>query len=69
MKSRASAKVDRPRRERMMKLHKDPSNVKMPHERESIQRQIAATDQQIDALVNELYGLTEEEVRIGEGVT
>jgi hypothetical protein len=36
-------------------------------ERESIERTIAATDKQIDALVYELYGLTEEEVRIVEG--
>jgi hypothetical protein len=31
------------------------------------QRQIEATDEQIDALVYELYGLTEEEIRIVEG--
>ncbi len=33
------------------------------------QRQIEATDRQIDALVYELYGLTEEEIEIvaGEG--
>jgi hypothetical protein len=32
-----------------------------------IQRQIEASDHQIDALVYELYGLTEEEIRIVEG--
>ena len=31
------------------------------------QRQIEATDRQIDALVYELYGLTEEEIKIIEG--
>jgi len=31
------------------------------------QRQIAATDRQIDALVYELYGLTEEEIAVVEG--
>jgi hypothetical protein len=31
------------------------------------ERQIVATDKQIDALVYELYGLTEEEIRIVEG--
>ena len=31
------------------------------------QRQIEATDQQIDALVYRLYGLTEEEIAIVEG--
>ena len=38
-----------------------------PHEQESIQRHIAATDKQIDQLVYELYGLTEEEIGIVEG--
>jgi hypothetical protein len=32
----------------------------------SIERQIAATDRQIDALVYELYGLTENEIEIVE---
>ena len=32
-----------------------------------LQRQIDATDHQIDRLVYELYGLTEEEIRIVEG--
>jgi hypothetical protein len=32
-----------------------------------IQRQIQATDAQIDRLVYELYGLTEEEIAIVEG--
>ena len=41
--------------------------VKTPHEQESLKRTIAATDKQIDALVYELYGLTEEEVGIVEG--
>ncbi len=40
--------------------------AKTPHEQESLQRQIAAADKQIDALVYELYGLTEEEIRIVE---
>jgi len=41
--------------------------AKTPHEQESIQRQIAATDKQIDQLVYELHGLTEEKTRIVEG--
>jgi len=32
----------------------------------SLPRQIGATDQQIDRLVYELYGLTDEEIRIVE---
>ena len=49
--------------------HKEEQSPKArtPHEQESLQRQIAATDKQIDALVYELYGLTEEEIRIVEG--
>ena len=38
----------------------------IPHEKQMIQRQIDATDNQIDTLVYELYGLTEEEKRIVE---
>jgi hypothetical protein len=41
--------------------------AKTPHQQESLQRQIAATDEQIDTLVYELYGLTEDEIRIVEG--
>jgi hypothetical protein len=33
----------------------------------AIERQITATDRQIDELVYELYGLTGEEIRIVEG--
>jgi hypothetical protein len=43
------------------------SVAKTPHEQESIQRQIAATDRQIDNLVYEPYGLTEEEIRTAGG--
>jgi len=48
----------------MLNLHKDLPKAKTPHEQESFQRQIAATDKAIDALVYELFGLTEEEIRI-----
>jgi len=37
------------------------------HEQTSLQRQITATDGQIDRLVYELYGLTAEEIAIVEG--
>jgi len=50
----------------MLKLHKDLPKAKTPHEQESLRRQLAATDQSIDALVYELYGLTEEEIRVVE---
>ena len=38
-----------------------------PQSKESLRREIEATDQQIDRLVYELYGLTEEEIKIVEG--
>jgi hypothetical protein len=41
--------------------------AKTPHEQESLQRQIAATDKQIDAQVYELYELTGGEIRVVEG--
>jgi len=53
--------------ETMLKLHKDLLKAKTPHEQESLQRQIAATDNAIDALVYELYGLAEGEIEIVEG--
>jgi len=53
----------------MLKLHKGLPKAMKPHERESLQRQIAASDKTIDALVYELYGLTKDEVRIVGGET
>ena len=53
--------------ELMLKLHKDLPKAKTPHEQESLQRQIAATDKQIDTLVYELYGLAEDEIRMVGG--
>jgi hypothetical protein len=41
----------------------------MPYVKTALQRQIEATDRQIDALVYELYGLTAEEIKIVEGAT
>ncbi len=43
-------------------------SAKTPTERTAIERQIQATDTQIDKLVYQLYGLTEEEIRIVEGI-
>jgi hypothetical protein len=53
--------------ERMLKLHKDLPKARTAPDKTAIERQIAATDKQIDASVYELYGLTGEEVRIVEG--
>jgi hypothetical protein len=40
--------------------------AKAPHDKTVLQAQIAATDRQIDRLAYDLYGLTEEEIRIVE---
>jgi hypothetical protein len=53
--------------ERMLELHKKLAAATIPADKELYQRQIEATDRQIDALVYELYGLTEEEIAIMEG--
>ena len=53
--------------ENMLSLHKRLSAAGLPQEKEHLQRQIDQTDRQIDALVYELYGLTEEEIKIVEG--
>ena len=53
--------------EQMLKLHKKEAAAKDPRTREQLQRRIDATDVQIDRLVYELYGLTEEEIKIVEG--
>ena len=41
--------------------------MKTPHEKEQLQRQITATDAEIDRLVYALYGLSEDEIKIVEG--
>jgi hypothetical protein len=55
--------------ETMLKLHEDLPRAETPHGQESLRRTIAATDKQIDALVYELYGLTEDEIPIVGGAT
>jgi hypothetical protein len=53
-----------------MTLRKQMSERSLvPQHREQLQRQIDATDREIDRLVYELYGLTEEEIKIVEGGT
>ena len=54
--------------ERMLDLHKKLHAATIPADKKLYQRQIEATDAEIDALVYELYGLTEEETAIVEGV-
>ncbi len=55
--------------EAMLRMQLALRKARTANEREVIERQIAATDAEIDRLVYELYGLTEEEVRIVEGAT
>lgn len=50
----------------MFELQRHLAAAKTDHDKTALQRQIDATDKQIDALVYELYGLTEEEIRILE---
>jgi hypothetical protein len=53
--------------DQMLDLHKRLHAVKTETARELYQRQIDATDKQIDALVYGLYGLTEEEIKVIDG--
>ena len=71
-----SGPIDKARHDRMVKLveqmlslHKQLAAAKTPDEKTRIQRQIDATDRQIDHLVYELYSLTEKEIQIIEGKT
>ena len=52
--------------EQMLELHKQLAEAKEPQAKTVLQRQIEATDRQIDELVYELYCLTEEEIKIAE---
>jgi hypothetical protein len=51
----------------MLDLHKKMAAATITADKKLYQRHVEATDQQIDALVYELYGLTEEEIAIVEG--
>ncbi len=53
--------------EQILVLNKQLPEAKTSHEQTLIQRQIDATDKQIDKLVYELYELTPEEIKIVEG--
>jgi hypothetical protein len=55
--------------EQMLELHRQLAVARTPQEQTALERQIAATDTQIDRLVYDLYGLTEDEIKIVEGKT
>jgi len=52
--------------DQILTLHKQLAAARTPQEKTVIQRQIEATDRQIDQLVYELYGLSDEEIAIVE---
>ena len=53
--------------EEILKLNEEKQKVKIPQEKTTLQRQIEAADKQIDQLVYQIYGLTDEEIKIVEG--
>ena len=55
--------------EQMLTLHQQLNQPQTPQAKTMLKRQIEATDRQIDKLVYELYGLTDEEIKIVEGKT
>jgi hypothetical protein len=54
--------------EKMLDLNKRLAAAKAPHEKEVLAGTIDATDREIDRLVYELYGLTEDEVAVVEKI-
>ncbi len=52
--------------DRIMSLHKQVAVAKSPPDKEAFERQIYAANREIDRLIYELYGLTDEEIGIVE---
>ena len=52
--------------ESMLALHKSLASAQSPVEKERLEKQIKSTDEGIDKLVYDLYGLSQEEIRIVE---
>ncbi|MGL4670609.1 MAG: Eco57I restriction-modification methylase domain-containing protein [Methanobacteriaceae archaeon] len=50
--------------EKMIQLNKDLANVKTPHEKKLLEKQILAIDKKIDKMVYELYGLNKDEINL-----
>ena len=53
----------------MLDLNKNLQTAKTAHDKNLLQRRIAATDNQIDQLVYKLYDLTEEEIAVVEATS
>ena len=51
----------------MLATAKRLRTVRLPQERDSLTRELAATDNRIDRLVYDLYGLTDDEIALVEG--
>ena len=52
---------------RKLNLNKKRRATSVPADKNLYRRQVEATDEEIDALVYELYGLSEQEIDIVEG--
>jgi hypothetical protein len=52
---------------RMLELHKSLASAQNPQEADRLTREVESVDKSIDGLVYELYGLSEDEIRIIEG--
>ncbi len=55
-----------PLAEAMLRLQQRLAAAKTDQDRVPLQRQVAETDREIDRLVYDLYGLTEDEIRLVE---
>ena len=55
--------------EQMLDLHRRLTGAKTAHDKTILQRQVDATDKQIDRLVYDMYDLTDEEIKIVEETT
>jgi len=55
--------------DQMLDLHQQPAQARTPIGRTALERRIDATDSRIDRLVYDLYGLTDDEIRIVEEAT
>lgn len=51
----------------MLEMHAQLAAARMPQVKTALERQITATDAQINRLVHDLDGLTEHEIKIVEG--
>jgi adenine-specific DNA-methyltransferase len=52
---------------RLLALHQSLLSTHNPQEADRLTREVESVDKSIDGLVYELYGLTEEEIKIVEG--